>query len=118
MKSFNNIFSKIALLPKTLFILPFVFLNISCEKENKAELDYEFQVTESYLYPDKHVTGIFNILPFGGVEPYSVKWFYPDYKTWENPFYIYTDSTLLLDFEILDAAQNKKRFTYELSADS
>lgn len=118
MKSFKDIFSKITILPKTLYILLFVVLTLSCEKDNKVELDFEFQVTESYLYPDKHVTGTFNILPVGGVDPYSVKWFSPDFPAWENPFSVYTDSTLILDFEILDAAQNKKRFIYELSADS
>ena len=96
-----------------LILLPFGF---SCRNEKDINLNFEFKTIESFYYPDK-ISVTFDIIPEGGIEPYSLKWVNPNIASWEKPFTIYTDSTMILDFEIWDAEQNNKRFTYELSYD-
>lgn len=93
-----------------------VTICLSCNKEKDINLNFEFKTVESYFYPDK-IAVTFDILPDGGIEPYSLKWINPNVSDWEKPFTIYTDSTMILDFEIWDAEQNNKRFTYELNYD-
>lgn len=90
----------------------------SCKEEIISELDFEFQPIEIVYYPEKHISINFNIEPIGGNEPYNLNWFEPDYQNEEGPYSITIDDDILLDFEIVDAVNTSKRFTYEIKTDS
>jgi hypothetical protein len=111
-----NSFSRKISFSKLLFIFLLVSFCSSCNKEKDINLNFEFKTVESYFYPDR-ISLTFDILTEGGIEPYSLKWINPNDSNWQNPFTIYIDSTMILDFEIWDAEQNNKRFTYELNYD-
>jgi hypothetical protein len=114
-KILNSFIEKIST-SKIAVIFFLVTICHSCDKEKDINLNFEFKTIESYFYPDR-TSLTFDILPEGGIEPYSLKWINPNVSDWEKPFTIYTDSTMILDFEIWDAEQNNKRFTYELNYD-
>jgi len=118
MKTNFTLLSINSLINRLLSIIILISLNYSCEKNTNSKLDFGFHATKIVYYPEKRISLTFNIVPEGYNSPFTLKWYDPDSLQEEGPYTIYMTKDLLLDFEILDAINTSKRFTYEIKIDT
>ena len=95
-----------------------VLISYSCKKENDTEIDFVYNASEIFYYPDKHISIMFDIKPKYDIGSYTIKWFTPDTLTGKGPFKVMITDNLVLDFEISDDNNNVKRFQYEVNTDA
>jgi hypothetical protein len=92
--------------------------SFSCEKENSSKISFEFNAIDIIYYPEKHISMTFKIIPEGDNGPFTLKWYEPDSLNGEGPYAIEINDDLKLDFEIQNAINTLKRFTYEIKVDT
>lgn len=103
---------------KILLITILLFIGYACEKEKNRMTEFEFQTMDITYYPEKQITMIFDIVPKGDLENYTVKWFNPDTLEDRGPYKIKFSTDIILDYEVLENGNTVQRFQYEIQPDT
>jgi len=106
------------LIKKSVLIVILFLISFSCKKEKSSIINYNFQVLDIACFPYDSISMTFRIIPVGDNSPFKLTWYEPSGFEGEGPFTIEATDNLLLDFEIRDAGNSSKRFSYIIHTDT
>jgi len=113
LKSIGDIFNS-----KIFLISILIFVGYSCEKEKNIITEFDFQLIELTYYPEKQITMIFDILPKGNIENYTLEWFNPDSLEERGPYTITFSNDIILDYEVSENDNTIQRFQHKIMTDT
>lgn len=120
----NTTFCCNKLLKKTTVYLMLAFMLVNCKQD--PQLDARLEISNILCFPEVLKFPNFNtvasmdlsIIADGRNAPLQIKWAIPAGYEGFGPFSVQTDSILVLDFELMDAALNSKHFSFVLDMDT